>query len=82
VQLDRLAADDGRFRVRFRPRDDSDKHELATVHRLDQRNGRLVAWVPPAQVANDKVCYQIGVATGLAVMYEPWSCLPLRMAAR
>jgi hypothetical protein len=33
-------------------------------------------------VANDKVCYQIGVATGFAVMYEPWSCLPLRVAAR
>jgi hypothetical protein len=82
VQLDRLAAGDGQFRVRFRPRDDSDKHELVTVQRLERRNGRLVAWVPPAQVANDKVCYQIGVATGFAVMYEPWSCLPLRVAAR
>jgi hypothetical protein len=82
VQLDRLASGDGQFRVRFRPRDDSNRHELVTVHRLDRHNGRLVAWVPPAQVANDKVCDQIGVATGFAVMYEPWSCLPLRVAAR
>jgi hypothetical protein len=82
VQLDRLAAGDGQFRVRFRPRDDSERHELVTVGRLDRRGARLVAWAPPAQVANDKICYQIGVTTGFAVMYEPWSCLPLRVAAR
>jgi hypothetical protein len=82
VQLDRQAASDEQFRVRFRPRDDSGRHELVVVRRLDRRGARLVAWAPPAQVANDKICYQIGVATDFAVVYEPWSCLPLRVAAR
>jgi len=82
VQLDRAAASDERFRVRFRPRDDGDVHDIVVVRQFGRRDGHPVAWAPPAQVANDKVCYQIGVATGFAVMYEPWSCLPLRVAAR
>jgi hypothetical protein len=82
VQLDRPAARGERFYVRFRPRDDSAMHELVVVRRLDRHDGRPIAWMPSAQVANDRVCYQIGVVMDFAVMYEPWSCLPLRAAAR
>lgn len=81
VQLDRPAGSAARFHVRFRSRDDSAMQEIVVVRQLDKRAGRAVAWAPPAQVVNDKVCYQIGVSTGAAVTYEPWSCLPLRVAA-
>lgn len=82
VQFDRPAGQTPSLRVRFRPRDDSAVHELVVVDRFDVRAGRPIAWAPADQVVDGKVCYQAGVATGYAVMYEPWSCLPLRDAAR
>jgi hypothetical protein len=83
VQLDarEQAGDDLKFVVRFRPREDSPIDEQVIVRRLERRGGREIAWLPLAKVANDQVCYQIGIGVdGGPFAVEPWSCLPLRVA--
>jgi hypothetical protein len=81
VQLDTPLAKGQRLVVQFRPRADSRIDDVVAVERLEQRQGRPVAWLPLDQVAGNQVCYQVGVRTRLYDMVEPWSCLPLRAAA-
>lgn len=82
VQLDRPLAQDTHLVVQFRPGMDSRLDDVVVVDRFGQVGGRPVAWLPLAQVAGDRVCYQIDVRDLAYGMAEPWSCLPLRAAAR
>jgi hypothetical protein len=81
VQLDTPLAKGQRLVVQFRPRADSRIDDVVAVERLEQRQGRPVAWLPLDQVAGNQVCYQVGVRSRLYDLVEPWSCLPLRAAA-
>lgn len=81
VQLDTPLAKGQRLVVQFRPRADSRIDDVVAVERLEQRQGRPVAWLPLDQVAGNQVCYQVGVRSSLYDLVEPWSCLPLRAAA-
>jgi hypothetical protein len=81
VQLDTPLAKGQRLVVQFRPRADSRIDDVVAVDRLEQRQGRPVAWLPLDQVAGNQVCYQVGVRNRLYDLVEPWSCLPLRAAA-
>jgi len=82
VQLDRPLAKGERLAVQFRPRVDSRLDEVTRVNRLEQLGGRPVAWLPLDQVAGNQVCYQLAVRNRSYGMVEPWSCLPLRVAAQ
>lgn len=82
VQLDRPLAQDTRLVVQFRPGMDSRLDDVVAVDRFGQLDGRPVAWLPLAQVAGNQVCYQVEVRDRAYGMAEPWSCLPLRAAAR
>lgn len=81
VQLDTPLAQGQRLVVQFRPRVDSRIDDVVAVERLGRYGQRPVAWLPLAQVAGNRVCYQIGVQDRYYDMVEPWSCLPLRAAA-
>lgn len=81
VQLDRPLAKGEYIVAQFRPRADSRLDEVVAVDRLERLGARQVAWLPRAQVAGNQVCYQLRVQKGDYGMAEPWSCLPLRVAA-
>lgn len=59
--------------VRFRPRKDSPVDQYMTV----RMTGQFSIWLPAAIVVDGQVCFQPGVATQEATIYEEWVCLPV-----
>lgn len=80
LRLDDPPARKARLVLRLRARPDSPLDEDVVVRRLDRTDRGPVAWVPQEKITRGQICFQGGVNAGFAVVYEPWSCLPLRAA--
>lgn len=81
IKLDRPIGAAQRLIVRFRPKPDSAVHEYTVVTALDRSAALPVGWLALDRVPGNRVCFQIGVVAHGRTVYEPWNCLPLRVAA-
>jgi ABC-type transport system involved in multi-copper enzyme maturation permease subunit len=63
--------------VRFRPAPDSPLKD----YRHEWPKLGEIAWEPTTAVANDQVCFQVGLGAQGVTLYEQWACLPLDGAA-
>jgi hypothetical protein len=59
--------------VRVRPQEDSPLDQ----YMLLQLGPGAVAWITRSTLVNEQLCFQPGLRTEEAAIYEAWSCVPL-----
>lgn len=63
--------------VRVRPKPDSPPDHYMQVQFAPKMGSGAMVWINRSRFVNEQACFQSGIRAEEAVIFEPWSCVPL-----